>query len=198
MQSLTRRSLICKSTAALGGGLVASSLSGLERIEEVESAANDDTRRQRLIQRAIDSAMSAGAVYADARLSFTREVALPIIPHTASLGFGVRAFFDGYWGFSSSPVWDEREADRLGKAATDNAKVNVLGKPRESLLAANGSSGSGNWSMPVIADPFDIPEEELADIRGGCGLYQTRQKVPGPNTKRWLPSETTVERFWKL
>ncbi len=125
-----------------------------------------------LISRAIDSAVSAGATYADARL--TRNDSFEVV-HTSpnpkqTMSFGVRALYQGYWGFAASPVWSLEEAGRLGLAAVEQAKVNVLGRERVTELAPIDIS-NGHWKTPIKDDPFNIDFDELLDFFGGISSF---------------------------
>src|SRR3989442_12034102 len=70
-------------------------------------------------RRALDTARTRGASYADVRF-VRREVedaqvkngALENVDRVDSLGFGVRAIADGAWGFAASPVVPAAQAGR--------------------------------------------------------------------------------------
>lgn len=128
--------------------------------------------RKEIIQAAIDSAIAAGASYADARLTHGEELG---IGHRApsraeNMAFGVRALYQGYWGFSSSPEWSREEGARLGRAAVDQARSNVLGRVRVTELAPIDAT-DGHWETPVKDDPFSIHYDELADFFNGLRDY---------------------------
>ncbi len=130
--------------------------------------ANDDRLRM-LITTAVDAAKSAGAMYADARLTFSQD--LNGRTRFETMAIGVRAQVNGYWGFASSPVWTKDEAARLGRVAVDGAKANVAGRPRDVEMAPNPNATSGDWIMPVTDDPFAMDPDEIIDYIGGIGKY---------------------------
>jgi len=116
---------------------------------------------------ALDTARSAGASYADVRLSHTRErrTSMADTGDDESMEVGVRALVDGYWGFASGAVWSPDEMARLGREAVHQAKVNALGKPRvvrhgvgeRRLLEqpAEDGLGSGRGIGPHAAPPIE-------------------------------------------
>ncbi len=70
----------------------------------------DDPAIKALALRAVDAAKSAGATYADARVTRT-ERQLLFSEETYNwhdseeLAIGVRALVNGYWGFAASAIW---------------------------------------------------------------------------------------------
>jgi TldD protein len=125
----------------------------------------EDPRLATLAARALDSARSAGANYADVRLSHTRSRRFfPIATlDDESMEVGVRALVQGYWGFASGPVWSPDEMARLGREAVRQAKTNALGKPRLVSLAPAPVVQNGSWVMPVKLDPFEVSPFEIQD-----------------------------------
>ncbi|HWZ57811.1 MAG TPA: TldD/PmbA family protein [Gemmatimonadaceae bacterium] len=120
---------------------------------------------QALALRAIDAARSAGAAYADARLTRTVEQEIPgqLTRDWEELAISVRALVHGYWGFAASPLWDAEEAAQLGREAVAQAKALARTTPRTVDLGPSVVA-SGTWSMPVRSDPFAIPLEEKIDF----------------------------------
>lgn len=122
---------------------------------------------QALVARAVDAARSAGATYADAKLTATREQLLyvefePI--SSVTHGLGVRVLVDGYWGFASSTVWSADEAARLARIAVAQARASGAGVTRRLELDAPPPVVRGEWIMPVKYDPFNIPDDEKLDV----------------------------------
>jgi TldD protein len=126
----------------------------------------DDPQVRELAMHALDAARSAGATYADVRLTVTRtQTFLYGRPPSDMevIGVGVRALFQGCWGFVASPVWTLAEMARLGKDAVAQARDNAWpGTPRITL-ANNPQPASGTWAAPVKRDPFDVAIEEKLD-----------------------------------
>ncbi len=190
---LTRRTLLRSSVGTLAGAMLTSPravygyapMSGaVTEFRDLPTAGDD--RLRMLITTAVDAAKSAGATYADARLTFSQRMGLEgdmiredtgrsAYPagRSETMVFGVRAQIDGYWGFAASPVWTKDEAARLGRVAADGAKANVSGRPRDVEMAPNPNATSGDWSMPVTDDPFAMASDELYDYLSGIYRYLT-------------------------
>jgi len=144
----------------------------------------EDPRLATLAARALDSAKSAGASYADVRLSHTRT--RHFYPNATYDGedmeVGVRALVQGYWGFASGPVWSPDEMARLGREAVHQARTNALGKPRLVALAPAPVVQNGNWAMPVNLDPFAISPFEIQDQLKSLELFALR--IPDGSLQR--------------
>jgi len=116
-----------------------------------------------LAERAADAARSAGASYADARITLTRSQ-VPGFVDGEARGFGVRALVGGYWGFLASSIWTPDEAVRLARGAVAQANAHRRGKTRPVEWTTIPVVRRGEWVMPVKYDPFNIPIEEKIDI----------------------------------
>jgi len=131
----------------------------------------DTDRVQPLVAAALDAARTAGATYADVRV--TRTVSEQIICRETvrqaqvmddeEHAIGVRALYNGRWGFASSGTWSQDAAARLGRAAAEQAHRNaVLGV--RSVEWGHYPVATGSWIMPVGIDPFTVPYEEKIDF----------------------------------
>lgn len=169
----TRRNILKGAAAGVAGTALASPAMAMlgGRLEPVPPI--QDARLRELIKMAVDAAISAGASYADARLTYVRRMAYgrQVPERTEEMGFGVRVNVKGYWGFASSPVWNSEDASRLGCAAYSQGAANFLGEPREIDLAPLTNVTSGDWVMPVKDDPFNLHYDELADYIAGLGNF---------------------------
>src|SRR3989337_4383985 len=83
-----------------------------------------------LALRALDTARSQGAHYADVRVVRQQAESVTVrlqnveaLPYDESLGFGVRVVVDGYWGFASSHKMTMEEADRVAAEAVRIARA---------------------------------------------------------------------------
>ncbi len=161
---------ILKNTGIVGVGAIAVPTRGatLARVKNYIESVD----RKAIVNRAIEAAIASGASYADARLSHNEElrVARRGPTRTEHMAFGVRALYQGYWGFAASPVWSEVEAARLGAAAVAQAKANVLGRARQVELAPLDVS-NGHWETPVKDNPFSIHNDEMVDFNQGLTSY---------------------------
>ncbi len=161
----SRRSVLKKSALLTPGAILTRNISPL--ISQTDSEVHIKvTEKKEIISTAVDSAISAGASYADARLTknesfYVGDSASPL--QQEKMAFGVRALYQGYWGFAAGPVWSQEEAARLGRAAVAQAKANVLGRERITELAPMEIT-NGHWETPVKDDPFKIDYYELKDF----------------------------------
>lgn len=177
--NITRRKILSHTTrgvtaTALTGTLPTFSRSPLNA--QLNTYITNSDLSKRLITLAIDSAISSGAVYADARITHTCSMSAPErwYRREESLEFGVRALFKGYWGYSSSPVLRVEEADRLGKDAVLHASVNAIAGDGSVELAPHSGFSSGTWNMPVEEDPFEMAPEEMFDFFYGLESFGKR------------------------
>ncbi len=122
------------------------------------------------IQRGLDAARSAKADYADIRVthSFTRGFMFRHVESTETMGVGVRAMVNGYWGFASGPICDADEFVRLAKAATTLARAasTAYGRPNEVQLVDRPVVRDGHWTTPITIDPFTIHPSYYSDHLG--------------------------------
>ncbi|HEX5831058.1 MAG TPA: DNA gyrase modulator, partial [Gemmatimonadaceae bacterium] len=94
-------------------------------------AASGDPTLKELALLALDAARSAGAQYADIRIStgrtqsvVTREARVQAISDNESFGFGVRALVGGAWGFAASAELSRDEVARVARQAVAQARAN--------------------------------------------------------------------------
>ena len=130
-------------------------------------AAAGDTSYRDLAMRALDAAKSAGASYADVRISrnrtqnvFTRERRVQGLGDTETFGFGVRALVGGAWGFAASNDLTRDEVVRIARAAVAQARANQATLVRPVVLAPAEPTPNGSWRSPIKQDPFDVPIED--------------------------------------
>jgi TldD protein len=117
-------------------------------------------------QRALDTATARGAQYADVRFedgrSETIEVRNGVVNTLAderSCGYGIRAFFDGAWGFAAS--------DDAGDAGIDATAARAVAIARAGAAVAALRFGEAPteryvdvYATPVEIDPATIPVGE--------------------------------------
>lgn len=172
----TRRSFIKRASVGASAALI------MPRMEYVKNSSllpdgsySEDPHLAQLVQMAIDAAMDGGASYADASLTHVYDLGVtattPLPDLKEDMSFGVRALYDGYWGFAASPTWTTSEAGRLGKAALTQARINAFDKARDIDLAPIGNISNGHWSMPIKDDPFKISPDEIYDYLKGISVF---------------------------
>jgi TldD protein len=136
-----------------------------------------------LALRALDTAKSQGAHYADVRVLREESESVTVrlqnveaLTHDESLGFGVRVLVDGYWGFASSHKMTNDEADRIAGEAVRiaRASASVRGKPAD---IGPASSIVDTYITPVKKDPFEVPLDEKIALL----LSSTEAMMKAPN-----------------
>jgi len=174
--TISRRDLIKLGVKA---GVGATLLGGLPSQLWATSAASEpsmpipitDPWIKELALRAVDSARSAGAQYADVRLTYTREKG-GSHGTVEALVVGVRSLVDGYWGFAGGRLWTPDEMARLGRESVAQARALSIGPVRKFDLAAAPIPVDEHWTMPIEIDPFEeVSDEEISDFLRGLGYF---------------------------
>ena len=124
-----------------------------------------------LAMRALDAARSAGASYADFRMSGersqalgTRERQITFFNDADSFGFGVRVMANGAWGFAASRETTPDEVVRVARQAVAQAQANAAARQRPVQLAPTEPVRDAKWTSPIQTDPFSVPIEEKVDL----------------------------------
>lgn len=120
--------------------------------------------------RALDTARSRGASYADTRINEERTQFVEVkngrvtaIADTSSMGLGVRVLVDGAWGFCASAEVSAAEADRCAAVAVEIARAS--GKVRDKATSLSHlPAATGSWETPHKTDPFLTPLSQKADL----------------------------------
>ena len=115
-----------------------------------------------IAMRALDTAKSRGADYADVRIVrfkseniTVRNKNVEALTADESLGFGVRVIVDGFWGFAASHKMTLDEASAIAAEAVRVAKASGLVRgPRADI--GPPQSVSGSYRTPVQKDPFAV------------------------------------------
>jgi len=152
-----------KTASAVGAAAVIGSRADLVDRFLTPTSVGDPAVRQ-LTQVALDAARSAGASYADVRVSArrsqnisTREHRLQNVSDSDTYGFGVRALVNGAWGFAASNVLTNDEVARVAWQAAAMAKANAAVQLRPVVLAPVTPTPNGEWKSPIQVDPFTVP-----------------------------------------
>jgi len=169
---------------------------------------------KQLALRAMDTATSKGARYADVRLIESRRETAGVkdgkvdaLGDFESLGFGIRVLVGDAWGFASSADVTEAEIDRAAALAVEIARASALvpGKPVD---LGPPIKSTGNYITPVEIDPFSVGIEAklgvLLDadriIRRNTGVkvsegrvISVRHRKTFANTEKALLKQTIYE-----
>src|SRR6266511_4084158 len=134
------------------------------RLPQVDASVRD------LCMRALNSARTAGASYADVRVGrtrlqsiATREQQITNLSDNETFGFGIRVLAQGAWGFAASRDLTLAEIDRVARLAVAQAKANRRAMQRPITLAPTPAVKDGRWRSPIETDPFDITVEEKVE-----------------------------------
>src|SRR5947207_4106711 len=119
---------------------------------------------------AVESALAAGARYADARAIESRSEQLGArngvveqIDRAERTGLGVRALIGSSWGFYAVPDPSTAAARRAGERAAAIARSSTMvAGPQIDLAAA--AVGQGSWASECREDPWDVSLGEKADL----------------------------------
>jgi TldD protein len=154
----------------------------------------DGTDVRALAMRALDAAKSAGAMYADVRLTrrLTQQLGRLFSGEGERIAVGVRAYIRGGWGFASSPYWNADDVVTLAREAASQAKTNAaaaLDTPNWTPIPV----ASGAWSTPIEVDPFVLPLEEKLDLMAAWyAPVQRYRYFSGAHTIRFTREERAV------
>ena len=151
-----------------------------------------------LTERALDTATSLGAGYADVRVVRRIDESIAIktgrvegVAAGESEGFGVRVLVGGAWGFASSHVLSTAEADRVAAEAVRIARASATAL-REPAVLDDRPPAHGTYETPVQEDPFQVPlERKIADL---LAADQAAARVPGI---AFTESMYAAQREWK-
>lgn len=167
----TRREFLKASTAATAAlGLTACSTAATADPAPApapSAASSGDASIRDLAMLALDAAKSAGAQYADVRISQnrnqninTRERRVQGLGDTTTFGFGIRTLVDGAWGFAGSRELTREEIVRVARQSVAQARANRAALIRPVSLAGPGSRVTGTWRASAKVDPFDVAIED--------------------------------------
>ena len=126
-----------------------------------------------LIATALDTARQHGAAYADVRLVSNREQRIVVrngvvetMTSDESVGLGIRALYDGAWGFASTRDLTASGADEAAGQAAQIARASA--RENGSGLSVSGLLGDpvrsrGAYTTPIAVDPFGVAlDDKLA------------------------------------
>jgi TldD protein len=122
-----------------------------------------------LALRAISTAQTRGASYADARVMDIRQRDLTTkngkpgaCVETESCGIGVRALASGAWGFAATDQLTPAGIDACAARAVAIARASALTRIKDVHLAPEQAYVDA-WQSPCLKNPFHIPlEKQLA------------------------------------
>jgi TldD protein len=142
-------------------------------------------------ERAMNTAESQGARYADIRLMESRRQSVGVkdgkvdaLGDFESVGFGVRVLVGNSWGFASSAEVSSEEIDRVTALAADIARASAL-VPGAALDLGAPVRSKGVYQTPIQVDPFSVSLDSklsmlfnaVATIRRNPGIKVSEGRV---------------------
>lgn len=160
--------------AGLGAGalMIPSLLMGNNiPVEALLDPSIDVPAKKLLADVALNTAQSAGATYADARIGrylnqfvFTREDKVQNVVNTESFGIGIRVIANGTWGFASTNNVTDDGIKKATLQAVAIAKANSKIQKDPVKLAPVASHGEVSWKTPIKKDFKTVPVSEKIDL----------------------------------
>jgi TldD protein len=169
--SQSRREFLKRSSAAAAAGLVLATTGDADAAERAARAVRPqspgDPAINELLMRALETAKSAGAEYADARVSLnrtqninTRERRVGGLSDNETFGVGVRVLVQGSWGFAATSELTQEGVVRVARQAAAQARANRTPGRKPVTLAPAPGHQRGAWRSDAKVDPFTVPVEE--------------------------------------
>ena len=176
----TRRDFLKQGGIGFGAAALAgTSIAGIPRLLSAAPAPAggaldtfaDPAATKAVMAAALAAARSAGAAYADVRISrqrqnfvFTREQQIQNVVDTDTLGVGVRALVDGTWGFAATRAVTADGAARAAREAVAIAKASRVARDRAVEWLPSPAYADVAWRNAATKDPWDVPVEQKADL----------------------------------
>ena len=168
--SLTRREFLKQTTLATAAlAAPASSKSFASPVPVVHVSQDPSIKALAMI--ALDAARTAGASYADIRVTnrrdqfiSTRQQRVAALRENESFGFGLRALVGGAWGFAASRSVSREECMKVARAAVQQARDNQRALRVPVTLAPVEAFPDASWRSPVRLDPFDVPIDDKIEL----------------------------------
>jgi TldD protein len=154
-----------------------------------------------LAARALDTAQTRGATYADVRFDDGRAERIEVrngdvvtLADSTSTGYGVRAFCDGAWGFAASAELSEAGVDATAARAVAIARAGALVAVRR-FAEAPTDRYVDTYRTPFERDPASVPlgERVALLLEAEAALHVAPRISVG---RAWLDLWTTEKIFY--
>jgi TldD protein len=129
---------------------------------------------ERILKNIIDTLKLKKVTYGDVRLVQEESESIMIkngiieaVSHSFDMGFGVRVLKDDAWGFASSNLLNEKEADKVTKQALMIAEASAKVKDHPIILSPLEPQ-RGTYKSDVKIDPFKIPLDDKIGLLMEC------------------------------
>src|SRR2546425_7208617 len=164
------------------------------------AAPGPDAAEKELVLLALDAVKSAGASYADVRITHgntesiaARERQITNVSKNETYGIGIRALVGGSWGFAATRDLRKDSIAATAKQAAAIATANDKVNPVKTVLAPVNKVADGRWITPHEIDPFTIPIEKKADL-----LFKTKEEALRVKGVRFVTSSINSIRDSRL
>jgi TldD protein len=129
---------------------------------------------EKILKNIIDNLRLKKVEYGDVRLVQEESESITIkngiiegLTHNSDMGFGIRLIKNNAWGFASSNLVNNKEANRVLKDALLIAQASARIKGQKIILSQL-SPQKGTYQSQVKNDPFKVPLSEKIDLLLSC------------------------------
>ncbi len=155
-----------------------------------------------LATQALDTAVAAGADYADVRAVVDETESVTVqdqrvegVARETSRGVGIRVLVDGAWGFAGTARMDPASIDHAAAQAVAIARASATAR-RNRVVLAPVEVLTGEYTTPHSIDPFVVGAEEKLELllaataAAGAveGLAFSRASADAWKTTKWFVS----------
>ena len=152
-------------------------------------------------QRALDTARARGATYADVRFEDGRSERIEVrngvvvtLSDDRTIGYGIRAFCDGAWGFAASDDLSDAGLDATAARAVEIAKAGAAVATRR-FAEAPADAYVDHYATPIERAPSDVPlgDRVALLLEAERALHATPQISVG---RTWIDAWRTGKEFY--
>jgi TldD protein len=135
-------------------------------------------------RKAIETALAAGASYADVRLVRQRGESITVkngaveaLSSNADEGIGVRVIAQGAWGFACTNSHDIKEIEACAREAVRIARASARTQ-NEPVVLSESEPVHAKWRSNLKQDPFEVPlEEKISLLKDADAIMRRFPKV---------------------
>ncbi len=151
--------------------------------------------------RALDTAVARGAAYADVRFEDGRAERIEVrngavveLSDATTVGYGIRAFVDGAWGFAASPDLSDAGIDAASALAVSIAKAGASIASKR-FAQAPSDAYVDSFATPVVRDPAAVAlgDRVALLLTAEHALHSTRSVSVG---RAWADLWRTDKTFY--
>lgn len=157
------------------------------------------TTFKELGRRAIDTAKSLGAQWADVRVGVVetedigvRNGEVKTLEQTETAGFGVRVLVEGAHGFASGYDLTPEEMDRVARLAVSLAREGRRAGPGR-LRWADEPTYQDVWTSTYVIDPFTVPlDKKIATLMAADAILREKPEITATDCSMSFRRESQV------